>query len=64
VLDYEGIAVRAGQHCCQPLMRALDVSATVRASFYIYNTEAEVDALVGALSTVKEVFGDVAGRPL
>src|SRR5581483_11852263 len=64
VLDYEGIAVRAGHHCCQVLMRALDVPATARASFYVYNTEDDVDALVRALGQVKEVFGDVAGRPL
>lgn len=45
VLDQQGIAVRAGHHCCQPLMTWLDVPATVRASFYLYTTEAEIDAL-------------------
>ena len=64
VLDYEGIAVRAGHHCAQVLMRRLDVPATARASFYVYNTQEDVDVLVGALGRVKEVFGDVVGRPL
>ena len=56
VLDYEGIAVRAGHHCAQPLMRCLDVTATTRAAFYLYNTEAEVDRLAGALSRVEQLF--------
>ncbi|MFC7064016.1 cysteine desulfurase [Halobacillus seohaensis] len=59
VLDAEGIAVRAGHHCAQPLMRWLDVSATARASFYLYNTEEDVDRLVQGLQTTKEYFGDV-----
>ncbi|ELK46986.1 cysteine desulfurase [Halobacillus sp. ACCC02827] len=59
VLDAEGIAVRAGHHCAQPLMRWLDVSATARASFYLYNTEEEIDRLVEGLQTTKEYFGDV-----
>ena len=50
VLDEAGIAVRAGHHCCQPLHRSLDVAATLRASFYIYNSRDEVDALVDALA--------------
>lgn len=49
MLDVDGICVRAGHHCAQPLMRALHQSATVRASFYVYNTEADVDALVASL---------------
>jgi cysteine desulfurase/selenocysteine lyase len=57
VLDTEGIAVRAGHHCCQPLMRWLDVSATARASFYLYNTEHDVDRLADALIKTKEFFG-------
>ncbi|MGC8834382.1 MAG: cysteine desulfurase [Armatimonadota bacterium] len=57
VLDHEGVAVRAGHHCCQPLMRKLGVSATARASFYIYNTLEEVDILVEALNKVRKVFG-------
>lgn len=64
VLDYEGVAVRAGHHCAQVLMRRLDVPATARASFYVYNTQEDVDALMVALGRVKEVFGDVVGRPL
>ncbi|MFD2117112.1 cysteine desulfurase [Paenibacillus yanchengensis] len=57
VLDTYGIAVRAGHHCCQPLMRYFDVSSTARASFYLYNTEAEVDRLVDGLIQTKEFFG-------
>jgi cysteine desulfurase / selenocysteine lyase len=57
VLDTEGIAVRAGHHCCQPLMRWLNVSATARASFYLYNTEQDVDRLTDALVKTKEFFG-------
>jgi cysteine desulfurase/selenocysteine lyase len=48
-LDLEGVAVRAGHHCCQPLMHKLKCGGTARASFYLYNTVEEVDALVGAL---------------
>jgi cysteine desulfurase/selenocysteine lyase len=59
VLDAEGIAVRAGHHCAQPLMKWLDVSSTARASFYLYNTKDEIDALVSALIKTKEYFGDV-----
>ncbi len=59
VLDTEGIAVRAGHHCAQPLMRWLDAVATARASFYVYNTKEDVDALVGALEKAKEFFGHV-----
>ncbi len=59
VLDTEGIAVRAGHHCAQPLMKWLDVSATARASFYLYNTEEEIDAFVKALIKTKEYFGNV-----
>lgn len=58
VLDSKGVAVRAGHHCCQPLMRWLKASATARASFYLYNTEEEVDALISALIQTKEYFGD------
>ncbi|BAU26782.1 cysteine desulfurase/selenocysteine lyase [Aneurinibacillus soli] len=59
VLDTEGIAVRAGHHCCQPLMKWLNVSSTARASFYVYNTEEDVDALVKGLIKTKEYFGNV-----
>ncbi len=59
VLDSEGIAVRAGHHCAQPLMRWLDVTATARASFYLYNTEEDIDKLVDGLVKTKEFFGHV-----
>ncbi|MBO8176256.1 MAG: cysteine desulfurase [Bacillus sp. (in: Bacteria)] len=59
VLDTEGIAVRAGHHCAQPLMKWLNVSATARASFYLYNTEEDIDKLVEALIKTKEYFSDV-----
>jgi cysteine desulfurase/selenocysteine lyase len=56
VLDKKGVAVRAGHHCAQPLMEHLGVNATCRASFGMYNTEAEVDALVDALHLCHELF--------
>ena len=56
VLDQDGVCIRAGQHCAQPLMRRLGVSATARASFYLYNDEADVDALVRGVERAKEVF--------
>jgi cysteine desulfurase/selenocysteine lyase len=56
VLDEAGIAVRAGHHCCQPLHRMLDVAATLRASFYIYNSRDEVDALADALNTARRLY--------
>ncbi|CAN2255151.1 cysteine desulfurase SufS [Bacillus vallismortis] len=59
VLDAEGIAVRAGHHCAQPLMKWLDVTATARASFYLYNTEEEIDKLAEALQKTKEYFTNV-----
>ncbi|HKQ98668.1 MAG TPA: cysteine desulfurase [Candidatus Polarisedimenticolia bacterium] len=57
ILDMEGIAVRAGHHCAQPLMDRLGVHATARASVAFYNTRAEIDALVAGLARVREVFG-------
>ena len=57
ILDQEGVAIRAGHHCAQPLMRILGVPATARASFYVYNTAEEVDALVGALGKAEDIFG-------
>jgi cysteine desulfurase/selenocysteine lyase len=57
ILDLEGVAIRAGHHCCQPLMKFLGVPATARASFGIYNTEEEIDTLVRAVNKVKEVLG-------
>ncbi|MFK9090036.1 cysteine desulfurase [Bacillus salipaludis] len=59
VLDAEGIAVRAGHHCAQPLMRWLKATATARASFYLYNTEEDIDKLVEGLVKTKEYFSDV-----
>jgi cysteine desulfurase/selenocysteine lyase len=59
VLDMNGIAVRAGHHCAQPLMKWLQVTATARASFYVYNSEEDIDRLVDGLSTAKEYFNDV-----
>ena len=56
VLDQYGVAVRTGHHCCQPLMNRLGVPATTRASFAMYNTESDVDALIGAVLKVKEMF--------
>lgn len=57
ILDEAGVCIRAGHHCAQPLMRRLDVPATARASFYVYNTEADVDALVAGIERAREVFG-------
>lgn len=59
VLDMSGIAVRAGHHCAQPLMKWLQVSSTARASFYLYNTTDDVDRLVEGLRSTKEYFSDV-----
>jgi cysteine desulfurase/selenocysteine lyase len=56
ILDREGIAVRTGHHCCQPLMDRLGVPATARASLALYNTSEEIDALASALARVREVF--------
>jgi cysteine desulfurase / selenocysteine lyase len=57
VLDNEGIAVRAGHHCAQPVMDALGLTATTRASLAMYNTREEIDALVSAIKKVQEIFG-------
>ena len=56
-LDWEGVQIRAGHHCAQPLMRRLNVPATARASFYVYNTNDDVDRLVDALKKAGELFG-------
>ena len=56
VLDREGIAIRAGHHCAQPLMQRFGIPATARASFGLYNTQAEIDALVAGIHKVLEVF--------
>lgn len=60
ILDHEGIAVRAGHHCTQPLMKKLKIPATTRASFYFYNTIEEVDHLINGLQKVKEIFKRVS----
>jgi cysteine desulfurase / selenocysteine lyase len=57
ILDERGVCIRAGHHCAQPLMRRLNLAATARASFYVYNTEADVDALVAGVHHAREVFG-------
>jgi cysteine desulfurase / selenocysteine lyase len=57
ILDREGVAVRGGHHCAQPLMERFNVSGTARASFALYNTQAEVDALIAAVQEARKVFG-------
>ncbi|MBV8579576.1 MAG: aminotransferase class V-fold PLP-dependent enzyme, partial [Candidatus Eremiobacteraeota bacterium] len=56
ILDTEGVCVRAGHHCTMPLMEKMGWPATARASFYLYNTEDDVDALVAALDKAAQVF--------
>jgi cysteine desulfurase/selenocysteine lyase len=57
ILDREGIAVRTGHHCAMPVMQRFGVPATTRASLALYNTRAELDALVQGLRRVHEIFG-------
>lgn len=57
ILDEQNVAVRAGHHCAKPLMKCLGVAATARASFYVYNEEADIDALVTGLRRAGELFG-------
>ena len=57
ILDREGIAVRVGHHCAQPIMTRFGLSSTARASFAAYNTREDVDALVAGIRTVQEFFG-------
>jgi cysteine desulfurase/selenocysteine lyase len=59
ILDQDGVCIRAGHHCAQPLMRRLRLPATARASFYVYSDESDVEALVKALVRAKELFGSV-----
>ncbi|HMF88123.1 MAG TPA: SufS family cysteine desulfurase [Gemmatimonadaceae bacterium] len=59
ILDGEGVCIRAGHHCAQPLMRRLNVAATARASFYVYNDERDIDALVAGIMKAREIFGYV-----
>ena len=56
ILDQEGIAIRTGHHCAQPVMQRFGIAATARASFALYNTREEVDALVDGIQKVREVF--------
>jgi cysteine desulfurase/selenocysteine lyase len=56
ILDEQGIAVRTGHHCAQPVMERFGVPATTRASFALYNTKEDVDALVAGLQRVREIF--------
>jgi cysteine desulfurase/selenocysteine lyase len=63
IVDTEGVALRAGHHCAQPLMRVLGVPATSRVSFYVYNTNEDVDALVAALGKARETFAKGGGLP-
>ncbi|MFL2640641.1 MAG: cysteine desulfurase [Dehalococcoidia bacterium] len=60
MMDWDGIQIRAGHHCAQPLMRRLGVAATARASFYIYNNEEDVDRFVDSLKKGGEFFGDAS----
>jgi cysteine desulfurase/selenocysteine lyase len=57
ILDREGIAIRTGHHCAQPVMERFGIPATARASFGVYNTTEEIDALAAGLKKVSEVFG-------
>lgn len=57
VLDEDGVAIRAGHHCCQPLMRHLGVGATARASFYVYNDRSDADVLAAAVARTRDFFG-------
>jgi cysteine desulfurase/selenocysteine lyase len=57
IIDRKGVAIRVGHHCAMPLMERLGVAATVRASFGLYNTLEEVDALADSLESVREIFG-------
>ncbi|MEM7181147.1 MAG: cysteine desulfurase [Spirochaetota bacterium] len=62
ILDEQGIAIRVGHHCCQPFMKKHDISGTARASFYLYNTKEDVDALLEGLKKAKELFGRVISK--
>ncbi len=62
ILSNAGIAIRAGHHCCQPLMRDLKITGTARASFYIYNTKEEIDWFIEALKEADKVLGHVTCR--
>jgi cysteine desulfurase/selenocysteine lyase len=57
LLNEDGVAVRTGHHCAQPVMQRFRIPATARASFYLYNTFSEVDQLVAAIRRVQQIFG-------
>ena len=57
ILNDEGVAIRTGHHCAQPVMEHFNIPATARASFYLYNNKEEVDQLVSAIHSVKKIFG-------
>jgi cysteine desulfurase/selenocysteine lyase len=57
IFDHEGVAVRAGHHCAQPVMLRYDIPATTRASFYVYNDLDDVEALVAAVKATQRIFG-------
>ena len=57
ILNEEGVAIRTGHHCAQPVMQRFGIPATARASFYLYNTFAEVDALASGVRKVQKIFG-------
>lgn len=59
ILDQDGVAIRAGHHCAQPLIRRLGVGATARASFYVYNDASDVDALVAGVKRAQSLFAHV-----
>lgn len=63
VLDQRNVCVRAGHHCAKPLMRVLDVAATVRASWYLYNDRNDIDAMADALDSASDIFGFPTSRP-
>ncbi|TGM36707.1 cysteine desulfurase [Leptospira biflexa] len=62
ILDEEGVAIRVGHHCCQPLMKQLQIPGTCRASFYLYNTKEDIDVLVHSIEKVKSIFGRVVRK--
>lgn len=62
ILDEEGVAIRVGHHCCQPLMKQLQIPGTCRASFYFYNTKEDIDALIQSIEKVKSIFGRVVRK--
>ena len=57
VLDQRNVCIRAGHHCAKPLMRVLDVAATARASWYLYNDRDDIDAMADALDGASDIFG-------